>query len=70
VSCDTGVFYDAVAFRADQKNETETSLMSKIALKSIIPILFVRDVPGSAAFFREKLGFEVDGNAIAFVTYD
>lgn len=34
--------------------------MSEIALKSIIPILFVRDVPTSAAFFREKLGFQID----------
>lgn len=29
-------------------------------LKSIVPILFVRDVPASAAFFRDKLGFEID----------
>lgn len=28
--------------------------------KSVIPILFVRDVTVSAAFFREKLGFELD----------
>ncbi|ENN87964.1 hypothetical protein RHSP_49916 [Rhizobium freirei PRF 81] len=28
--------------------------------KSIIPILFVRDVTASAAFFREKLGFSED----------
>ena len=34
--------------------------MSKIALKSIIPILFVRDVSASAAYFRDKLGFGVD----------
>ena len=34
--------------------------MSEIALKSIVPILFVRDVPASAAFFREKLGFAID----------
>jgi len=34
--------------------------MSKIALKSVIPILFARDVPGSAEFFREKLGFAID----------
>jgi catechol 2,3-dioxygenase-like lactoylglutathione lyase family enzyme len=34
--------------------------MSEIAMKSITPILFVRDVPASAAFFREKLGFETD----------
>ncbi len=34
--------------------------MSEIALKSIVPILFVRDVPASAAFFQEKLGFEID----------
>ena len=34
--------------------------MSKIILKSITPILFVRDVSASAAFFREKLGFGVD----------
>lgn len=29
-------------------------------LKKVIPILFVRDVKLCAAFFREKLGFEVD----------
>jgi catechol 2,3-dioxygenase-like lactoylglutathione lyase family enzyme len=34
--------------------------MSKIILKSITPILFVRDVSASAAFFQEKLGFGVD----------
>ena len=28
--------------------------------KSIVPILFVRDVPTSAAYFRDKLGFEID----------
>lgn len=30
------------------------------ALKSAIPILFVRSVPASAAFFSEKLGFAID----------
>ncbi len=30
------------------------------AVKSAVPILFVRDVPASAAFFQEKLGFEID----------
>ena len=34
--------------------------MSEIALRTVVPILFVRDVSASAAFFREKLGFEVD----------
>jgi len=34
--------------------------MSEITMKSIVPILFVRDVPASAAFFREKLGFTID----------
>lgn len=34
--------------------------MSEAILKSVVPILFVRDVPTSAAFFREKLGFNVD----------
>jgi catechol 2,3-dioxygenase-like lactoylglutathione lyase family enzyme len=34
--------------------------MATPVLKSITPILFVRDVPASAAFFREKLGFETD----------
>jgi catechol 2,3-dioxygenase-like lactoylglutathione lyase family enzyme len=29
-------------------------------LRDVIPILLVRDVPGSAAFFKDKLGFEVD----------
>jgi uncharacterized glyoxalase superfamily protein PhnB len=37
----------------------ETS-MSAIALKSVVPILFVRDVTTSATFFQEKLGFEID----------
>lgn len=30
------------------------------ALKSIVPILFVRDVPKSADYFRDKLGFVID----------
>ena len=34
--------------------------MSEIVLRPAVPILFVRDVPASAAFFREKLGFEID----------
>jgi len=34
--------------------------MSEIILKSAVPILFVRDVSASAAFFREKLGFKID----------
>ena len=34
--------------------------MSEIILKSAVPILFVRDVSASGAFFREKLGFEID----------
>ena len=34
--------------------------MSEIALKSAVPILFVRDVSASTAFFQEKLGFEID----------
>jgi len=34
--------------------------MSEILLKSAVPILFVRDVPASAAFFQEKLGFDID----------
>ena len=29
-------------------------------LKSATPILFVRDVPASAAFFRDTLGFAID----------
>ena len=34
--------------------------MNELVLKSAIPILFVRDVPASAAYFRDKLGFEID----------
>ncbi|MBL8578631.1 MAG: VOC family protein [Mesorhizobium sp.] len=34
--------------------------MSELGLKPAIPILFVRDVPASAAFFVDKLGFKVD----------
>lgn len=29
-------------------------------MKSVVPILFVRDVLKSTAFFHEKLGFEID----------
>lgn len=29
-------------------------------LKKVIPILLVRDVPASAAFFEQKLGFKID----------
>ncbi len=29
-------------------------------MKSAIPVLFVRDVPASAAFFRDRLGFATD----------
>ncbi|MDB5429418.1 MAG: bleomycin resistance protein [Caulobacter sp.] len=29
-------------------------------MKAIVPILFVRDVPIAAAFYRDKLGFEID----------
>lgn len=29
-------------------------------MKSAIPILFVRDVPASAAFYRDRLGFGID----------
>lgn len=34
--------------------------MSEVVLKSVVPILFVRDVPASAAFFRDGLGFAID----------
>jgi uncharacterized glyoxalase superfamily protein PhnB len=34
--------------------------MSHVILKSFAPILFVRNVTASAAFFRDKLGFEID----------
>lgn len=34
--------------------------MSEISLKPAVPILFVSDVPASAAFFRDKLGFQID----------
>ena len=34
--------------------------MTEIALKPAVPILFVRDVSASAAFFQTRLGFETD----------
>jgi catechol 2,3-dioxygenase-like lactoylglutathione lyase family enzyme len=34
--------------------------MSEIAFESAVPILFVRDVSASAAFFQTKLGFGID----------
>ena len=36
------------------------SMSSPTELKSITPILFVTDVPTSAAYFRDKLGFAID----------
>ena len=36
------------------------ALTPQIVLKSIVPILFVRDVSASAAFFRDRLAFEID----------
>ena len=34
--------------------------MSDIILKPAVPVLFVRDVPASAAYFQHKLGFGID----------
>jgi uncharacterized glyoxalase superfamily protein PhnB len=34
--------------------------MSEVTVKSATPILFVSDVPATAAFFRDKLGFATD----------
>ena len=34
--------------------------MGGISLKPAVPILLVRDVTASAAFFRDKLGFQID----------
>lgn len=34
--------------------------MAEVALKSAVPILFVHDVPASANFFHDKLGFDID----------
>lgn len=34
--------------------------MREIALKSVVPILFVTDVTATAVFFKKKLGFEID----------
>lgn len=34
--------------------------MPDIALTSVVPILLVRNVPASAAYFRDRLGFEID----------
>jgi catechol 2,3-dioxygenase-like lactoylglutathione lyase family enzyme len=34
--------------------------MGEVVLEAAVPILFVRDVPASAAFFRDKLGFAID----------
>ncbi len=34
--------------------------MSDVILKPAVPILFVRDVPAAAAFYRDVLGFAVD----------
>ncbi len=34
--------------------------MAEPKLKSVVPILFVRDVVASAAYWRDKLGFQID----------
>lgn len=40
--------------------KTPAASTEPTAFKSVIPILFVRDVTASSAFFREKLGFAAD----------
>lgn len=45
---------------ATGKPKTPRVTPSPPLLKKVIPILFVRDVTAGAAFFREKLGFEID----------
>jgi uncharacterized glyoxalase superfamily protein PhnB len=34
--------------------------MAEVSVRSVTPILFVSDVPATAAFFNDKLGFETD----------
>jgi catechol 2,3-dioxygenase-like lactoylglutathione lyase family enzyme len=34
--------------------------MTDIAFKAFVPILFVRNITASGAFFRDKLGFKID----------
>jgi uncharacterized glyoxalase superfamily protein PhnB len=34
--------------------------MTQVTLNSAVPILLVRDVTASAAYFQERLGFEID----------
>jgi len=49
---------EIVAVEAGHKSWAELKAVAVDAAK--MPILFVRDVTASAAFFREKLGFEAD----------
>jgi catechol 2,3-dioxygenase-like lactoylglutathione lyase family enzyme len=35
-------------------------MMPGMELKSVVPILFVRDITASAAFYRDRLGFATD----------
>lgn len=34
--------------------------MAEVTVRSVTPILFVSDVPRAAAFFGDKLGFQID----------
>jgi catechol 2,3-dioxygenase-like lactoylglutathione lyase family enzyme len=45
-----------IAHVAVEASMTDTST----GLNSVVPILFVRDVPTSANYFRDKLGFAID----------
>jgi catechol 2,3-dioxygenase-like lactoylglutathione lyase family enzyme len=36
------------------------ALVTEVALKSAVPILLVRDVTASSAYFKDKLGFAID----------
>ena len=40
--------------------EGSAAIVTDISFKPAIPILFVRDVTASAAFFRDTLGFAID----------
>ena len=45
---------------AETRQTCDGPLVAGEDLKSDVPILFVKDVSASAAFFREKLRFKID----------
>jgi catechol 2,3-dioxygenase-like lactoylglutathione lyase family enzyme len=53
-------FSDWAELKAGAQREVPATRPESQRFSAAVPILFVRDVPAAAAFYRDKLGFQVD----------